>query len=293
MAQRVARASALVREFLLIAVGSALVGASLSLFLVPNRISAGGVSGLATVVHHIAHMPTGISMLVMNIPLFILGVRYLGGMFGVRTLVGIVLSSLFTDLFSEVLGWQAMTDELLLASLYGGALLGVGLGIIFKTKGSTGGTDIIAQLLNKSTGMMPGQAFMMVDSIIISIAGLAFKSAELALWGFISLFVSTKIIDVIIEGRPYAKSVYIVSDRAEEIHQFVSEELDRTSTLLPAVGMHTGEQKPVLMCVVAKKQVYALRDAVHEIDPEAFMIISDVYEVLGKGFHPRSSVPVA
>lgn len=279
-------------DYFFILVGCALMALSLVLFLSPNKIAAGGVSGLSIVLHYLFKIPIGITMLVFNVPLFVLGVHKLGKRFGVKTIFGMCSFSFFTDFFDVVLKIKPFTNDMVLASIYGGILLGIGLGIVFRRKGSTGGSDIIAQIFSHHNIMSAGNTFMMIDFFVISIAGLVFQGIEYSLWGFIALYISSKIVDVLIEGLGYAKASYIISDKADEIKDTIIKEMNRGVTILKGEGPYTKTEKKIILCIVTRREISKLSRLAKEIDPSAFMIISDVYEVLGKGFKRRAEFKI-
>lgn len=261
---------------------------SLVWFLSPNKIAAGGVSGLAIVLHHLFNMPIGATMLIFNVPLFLLGVKYLGKLFGIRTIIGMVLFSFFTDFFDKILKFSAVTDNPLLATLYGGLLMGIGLGIVFRARGSTGGSDIVAQIFSNKGIMSAGNTFILIDFFVIALAGISFQGIEYALWGFIALYVSSKIVDVVIAGLGYAKASYIISAKSKEIKDEILKKMDRGVTMLKGKGGYSEEDRDIILCILTKREVTRLRNLVKQIDPDAFVIIQDTYEVLGKGFRPRT-----
>jgi len=266
------------------------MGLSIVLFLSPNKIAAGGVSGLAVVINHLFNLPIGMIMLVFNIPLFFIGLKVLGKRFSIRTLFGMIAFSLFTDVFNNVLHLPAVTENPLLASLYGGLLLGIGLGIVFKANGSTGGSDIVAQIFSQKRIMTAGNTFILIDFIVISIAGLCFKGVEYALWGFIALYISSKIVDVIIAGLGYAKATLIISDKSEEIKDIIFEKMNRGVTFLKSEGAYSRRSRDVILCIVSRREVAKLSEIVKAADPDTFVIIQEVHQVLGKGFKPRENI---
>ncbi|MDP8226490.1 MAG: YitT family protein [Candidatus Celaenobacter polaris] len=277
-------------NYLFILIGAALMGLSLVLFLSPNKIAAGGVSGLAVVINHLFNIPIGLIMLVFNIPLFLIALKVLGKRFGIRTLFGMISFSLFTDFFNNVLHLPVVTENPLLASLYGGLLLGVGLGIVFKVNGSTGGSDIIAQIFSQKRIMTAGNTFILIDFLVISIAGFCFRGVEYALWGFIALYISSKVIDVIIAGLGYAKASLIISDKSEEIKDIIFEKMNRGVTFLKSEGAYSHIKRDVILCIVSRREVAKLSEIVKSTDPDAFVIIQEVHQVLGKGFKPRENI---
>jgi len=268
-------------DYLGITLGSFLIALALTAFLVPNRIAAGGVSGLATVIYYITSFPIGITMLIINIPLFLVGLKIMGISFGVRTIYGIVSLSIFTDLMQPHM--TALTDDLLLASIYGGVLGGIGLGIVFRSRGTTGGTDMIASLINYFTGITVGEGLLIADGVVVTLAGIFF-SLEVALYAAVTIFITSQTIDVVQEGLNFKKGVLIISEKADQINKMVVDELNRGITEFEAKGGYTDERKQVLLCIISRSEVSELKKAVAKIDEDAFVIISNVHEVLGEGF---------
>ncbi|MFW5749604.1 MAG: YitT family protein [Halanaerobium sp.] len=268
-------------DYLGITVGSFLIALALTVFLVPNRIAAGGVSGLATVIYYITSFPIGITMLIINIPLFLAGLKIMGTSFGIRTIYGIVSLSVFTDLLQP--NMTALTDDLLLASIYGGVVGGIGLGIVFRSRGTTGGTDMIASLINYFTGITVGEGLLIADGVVVALAGIFFN-LEVALYAAVTIFITSQTIDVVQEGLNFKKGVLIISDRADQINQMVVDDLNRGITEFEAKGGYTGDRKQVLLCIISRSEISELKKAVAEIDQDAFVIISNVHEVLGEGF---------
>jgi len=268
-------------SYLGISGGVLITAAGLCFFLVPNRIAAGGVSGLATVLLYLANLPMGVTMLLLNIPLFILSMKIIGPMFGVKTLFGSIALSVAVD-FMNMVAFPLTTDPLL-AAIYGGVVSGIGLGLAFRFGGSTGGTDMAAQLVARYLPMSVGQALLLVDGIVILLAGTVF-GPELAMYALLAVFVTTKAIDLIQEGQSYAKAVLIISDKADDIAQAVMVQMDRGVTGLPARGLYTNTKREMLLVTVARSEIARVKDIVRDIDSRAFVIIHDVHEVLGEGF---------
>lgn len=268
-------------DYLGITLGSFFIALALTAFLVPNKIAAGGVSGLATVIYYISSFPIGITMLIINIPLFLAGLKIMGSSFGMRTVYGIVSLSLFTDLMQPHL--TALTDDLLLASIYGGVIGGLGLGIVFRSRGSTGGTDMIAALINYFTGITVGEGLLIADGVVVALAGIFFN-LEVALYAVVTIFINSQTVDIVQEGLNFKKGVLIISDKTAEINQMIVNDLNRGVTEFEAKGGYTGSSREVLLCVISRSEVSELKKAVAEIDQNAFVIISNVHEVLGEGF---------
>ncbi|MBC7104845.1 MAG: YitT family protein [Firmicutes bacterium] len=255
----------------------------LDLFLVPNKLVAGGVSGIATILHHVVGVPVGATMLALNVPLFIMGIYRLGFGFGFRTLYGTVALSLAVDAMAPFA--PVPTREPLLACLYGGVLVGVGLGLVFRAKGTTGGTDLAAAILRTYVGIINiGQILFLVDGAVVLATGVAFRSPELAMYSLITIFVSALVIDAVQQGLGYAKAFFVISERAGSIGEAVLKELERGATALPGRGLYTGREREVLLVVVNRAEVTRLKEIVYRTDPRAFIVVADVREVLGEGF---------
>lgn len=262
-------------------VGLAIAALGLNWFLAPNKIAAGGVSGLAIVIFHVLNLPVGITMLIFNVPLFIVGTKVLGRSFGARSIYGFLGFSFFVDVSAPFL--ERLTPDPLLAAIYGGALLGVGLGLSYRFGGSTGGTAIAARLIDHFTRIGVGRALLLADGFVIVAAGLVF-GAELALYGLLAVFVTIYVVDLLEEGTPYAKAAFIICDLPDEISAQVFTELQRGVTALDARGMYTGEERHFLFVTIYRDEVGRLKQLVHEVDPRAFVVIANVHEALGEGF---------
>jgi uncharacterized membrane-anchored protein YitT (DUF2179 family) len=268
-------------DYLVITIGVIVTAFALDAFLIPARIAAGGVSGLATIIYHASGFPVGVTMLAVNIPLFVASLLILGPSFGVRTVYGSILVSVAVDVLQPLV--TPITSDLALASVYGGVLSGLGLGLAFRHGGSTGGTDLAARLLNRFTHISVGRSLLLIDFVVVSLAGVMFN-AELALYALISIFVASKVIDLVQEGLSYAKTAIIISSQAEAISSAILTRMGRGVTGLPGVGKYSGQQREVLLCVVSRREVTQLKNLVREFDKNAFMTITDTYEVLGEGF---------
>ncbi len=275
-------------DYLMILVGSLMMASAFMLFLIPNKVNAGGVSGVATIFYHTLNIPAGLTMLLMNVPLFIMGIYFFGKKFGLKTVTGILASSLFSDLIDKGLGLGALTDNKILATVYGGLLLGVGLGIIFRGRGTTGGSDIVARIINKFTHISLGWSFMIVDTGVIVLTGIVFGDVELVLFCMISLAVSSKVVDIMVEGVTTEKAIMIISDRWSAISDRIMKDVHRGVTGLDSHGMFTNKERKTLWTVVATRQVEEIRRIVRQEDPEAFMTVSNVAILQGEGFRART-----
>lgn len=277
-------------DYLRIVLGSFIMAVSLMLFLIPNKVNSGGVSGIATILYHIFNWPAGVTMLIINIPLFIIGVKVFGKKFGFKTLWGIVWISLFSDALDKLLHVPPITQNPLLATIYGGILLGGGLGIIMKGRGTTGGSDIIARILNKYVHLSLGTSFMVIDTVIIIITGLVFKDVDLILYCLISLAVSSKVVDIIVEGVTSERALTIISEEWYEINRQIMENVNRGVTGFNSIGMYTNKEKKTLYCVISTRQIEQIRRIVKRVDPEAFVTITNVSILQGDGFRERTTL---
>jgi len=267
-----------------IVLGSTIMGLGYALFLIPHHLVPGGVSGIAIIINYFFNLPVGILILIFNIPIFLIGIRVMGTRYGAKSLVGMVISSLLIDFFYEILKLPSATENPLLAAIYSGVCIGVGLGIIFRSKASTGGTDTIGQMISKWTGVTVGMAIMAVDFVIISASGLSFRSWEAPLYGYIVLYISTWVIDLILEGWNHNKMVLINSTKGEQVEEYILYTMKRGGTALKSRSMYLKRDRELLMSVIHRKQIPELREFVKEIDPHAFVVIFDTYAVLGRGF---------
>ena len=269
---------------LLIFVGCAIQGLAYAMFLIPHHFVPGGVSGIAIIINYFAGLPVGLLIMVLNIPIFLLGLKTMGRRYVLNSLAGMVASSLFIDFFNQVLALPSATDNPVLASIYGGVMLGIGLGIVFRGRASTGGSDIVGMILHRYTGMSIGYGIMVTDFVVISASGLALRSLEAPLYGYLVLFLSSKLIDMVLEGWNYSKLVIIISARTGEIADFILKGLERGGTALRSRSLFLNREGEVILTVVHRKQLAELKARIKTIDPDAFVIINDTYDVLGRGF---------
>jgi len=290
--------------------GSIIFAMAYSWFLVPYKIAPGGIGGLSQILFHIFNVPIGISMILFNIPLFILSFIFLGKRFGVRSIFGMLCTSFFADLLSFTslykLGFikdlapytfqlngkifYAMLgpEDIYLSAIAGSVLLGLGLGIIFRFRGSTGGTDIPVAFLKQKTGISIGMGYWFVESIIIMTIGIVFKDLKLIILGYVNLFITTKITDLASEGLPYVKGVYVISEKTDDIKEKIYDKIRRGVTFIKSEGGYTGKEFNMLFCAMNRRQVAILRDIVKDIDPSAFVLLTDVSDVMGYGFRSRN-----
>jgi uncharacterized membrane-anchored protein YitT (DUF2179 family) len=273
-------------EYIAITIGSALMAIGLNFFLEPNTIAPGGVVGLAIIIQRLTGIPIDITNLAINIPLFITGVILLGKAFGFKTAYATIIFSGFIRLFLIIFGQGSMiTQDLLLASIYGGTLMGIGLGIIFRFGGTTGGTDLAAAIINKFfPSLSTAKIMMLLDLVIVASAGIIQKTVETSLYSAISLYLLVKLADFIVEDLSYAKAFLIISDKQEAIGKKILQEIGRGATVFEGRGLYTGNKRDIIMCVVNRTQVVKLKRTVYEIDEKAFILVTTIHEVLGEGF---------
>ena len=266
-----------------ILLGSAVFALGFDLFLGPNDLNAGGVSGIAMIlVHLIGFGSVGTVTMLINLPLFVLGGLKIGKKFFVGSLVGMVSSSVLLDVFAKVPG---VSVEPLVAGIYGGVLCGLGLGMVFATGASTGGSDIVVRLLKMKYRNVPiGTINMVFDLAVATLTGIVYWDITKALYSGIAIFITGKIIDAVVYRFDYSKVVLIISDYYKEITGFIMEKLDRGATYLEGSGSYSGTPRKVIMTVVKPAQIADLKEAVMAIDPNAFLVVQDAHQVLGEGF---------
>ena len=272
------------RAVLLITLAALIYALSFVWCFDPNGIAFGGITGLAQIVNRLfPAAPVGVTVIVLNIPLFILGWKLIGGKLLVSSLYAMFISSVFIDLLTPLYDWQPM--EPLLACIFGGLLMGASLGVVFLQGATTGGTDLAARLLKLKFKWLPmGKLLMGVDLAVIVLVALFFRNLNTALYGLVALYISTLAMDGILYGLDNAKVAYIISDHNDEISSAIVQDLDRGVTILHGQGAYTGAEKQVLRCAFKQREIAAIKAAVKDIDPDAFLIVCNAHEVLGDGF---------
>lgn len=272
-------------EYLFITMGTLLIALGLHMFLAPNTIAPGGVSGLAIVIKAFTGIEIYVTNIVVNIPLFIMGVAILGRAFGAKTGYGTIALTVWLAGLSMYFPEFIATEDVLLAAIFGGIITGAGIGLVFRNHATTGGTDLAGAILHKYfPNISTAKLMMVIDLGVVVSAGIVAKNVETSLYSLIALYTIVKIADFIVEGLDYSKQFYIVTDNSEKISEEIFKSLGRGVTALQGRGMYTGKDKDVLLCVVNRAQVAQLKDIVIEIDPKAFIMLTTVHEVLGEGF---------
>jgi uncharacterized membrane-anchored protein YitT (DUF2179 family) len=289
---------------------SVFFAAGYSWFLLPYNMAPGGVGGISQILYQFFGLPNGVSMVLINIPLFILSFVFIGKSFGSKSLYGMFVSAAMTDLLSfpmmhkiglikdiaaythlvgdNVVYAMLPPEEMFLSAIAGSVLFGLGLGLIFRFRGSTGGTDIPVALIKQKANLSIGTGYYIVETGIILAVAIFLRDPKLLIWGYINLFITTKITDLASEGLPYVKGVYIISNSVDEIRGVIFDKLQRGVTLLKGMSGFNQRDINVIFCVLNRRQVPLLTDMVKEIDPDAFMILTDVYDVMGYGFKSRN-----
>ena len=276
----------LIKRFILETLGTILgafvIAIAVSLFLLPNKLSSGGVAGIATITYYLFHMPMGISMLIINIPLFFMSILKIGKTFFVKSIIGTITLSVFIDILDKL---TPLTEDKFLACIYGGILMGVGTAILLKVNSSTGGTDLFSYIakIYKPT-IKVGEIIFLIDIVIVTLNMIFLREIEIGLYSAIAIYLMGKIIDILFEGIYFTKLIYIISDKAEEIAKEIGKEIGRGTTGIYGKGMYTNTDKLILMCAVTRKDVAKAIQIIRKIDKRSFVIITNSREVIGLGF---------
>jgi len=283
------RAKTELKSFVKISFGLFLLALGLNMFLVPNKIAAGGISGIGTILYHLLGLPVGTSMLVMNVFLFLIAFKVIGKTFGARSIFATILLSLMIDGMNYIIPMEAFTDDLLIAVIFGDLLSGMGMAIVFNNRASTGGTDIIAKIINKRSHLEIGKSLLIIDFIIAASAGFLLQSVDVGMYSLLAVLINTFTIDAFLVSINVKKQAFIISKKHENIKQRIFEEVKRGVTYLDARGGYSGHEKKAILCVVGSRQIHILLQIVREEDPQAFVAISNVNETRGEGFKDLKS----
>lgn len=276
------------RDLGLVALGALLQAFAVRLFLIPANLASGGVTGIAQIIARLFNPQIGIGFMVFlgNVPLFVIGWRYLGGpRFVIRTGLAILVYSFFMDFLARFLPTTGLTDDILLNSLYGAIVSGIGYGMVYRGQGSSGGSDILVRILNHWRSIPMTQSYLITDTAVILSAGFVFGWKE-ALYALISLYVSGLVVDTTMEAAGTVRTAMIVTDEPRTVAARILQEMERGVTILPGTGAYTGLERPVLYCVVTRSEVQQLKTIVREVDRSAFMVVAAAHEALGEGFKP-------
>ena len=291
-----------------IILGSVFFAIGYSWFLLPYNMAPGGVGGISQIIYFYTGVPNGTCMILINIPLFIISFIIIGKAFGANSLFGMLISGMMTDLmnlktlatlglvdlekYTHIVGGREIyallkPDDMLLSAVAGSVMLGMGLGVIFKFRGSTGGTDIPVAIIKQKTGLSIGAGYYIVETGIILAVAVFLKDPKILIWGYINLYITSKVADLASEGIPHTKGVFIISDTVKEVQKEIYSQLDRGVTFFQGQSGYHKKELKVLFCVLNRIQIPQLTDIVKNIDPNAFMIVTDVNDVMGYGFKSR------
>ena len=262
--------------------GSFIMAAGTSLFLLPNQLSSGGVAGVATILYYLLKIPMGTAILAINIPLFAFSAYKIGKGFLVKSLIGTISFSIFVDILDKI---QPITEDRFLACIYGGVIIGLGTAVILKANSSTGGSDLVSYLAKSyKPELRTSNVIIIIDIVIVVLNVIFFREVEIGLYSAIAIYLMGKMIDIIFEGIYFTKLIFIISDKNEKIAKEIGENLKRGTTGLVGKGMYTNKDKLVLMCATARGDVAKVKDIARKIDPKSFIIITNSREVVGQGF---------
>ncbi len=262
--------------------GAFIMAIAVSLFLLPNELSSGGFSGIATILYYLFNFPVGTTIIILNVPLFIFATLKIGKKFLLKSLLGTISLSVFIDILEKL---TPITHDKILACVYGGILTGLGTALILRAHSSTGGSDLAGNIIKEYKPMArTGNLIMIIDAIIVVLNVIFLKKVEIALYSAITIYLMGKVIDIIFEGIYFTKLVFIISDKSEEISKIIVNNIKRGVTGIYGKGIYTKENKLVLMCAIGRRELAELKSSIKEIDPNAFLIITNSREVLGTGF---------
>lgn len=275
-----------VKSFLItsvgLVVGSFIMACSTAFFLLPNKLSTGGFSGLSTIAYYLFHVPVGTAMIILNLPLFFIAFSRVGKRFVFKSVAGTILLSVFIDVLER---FPAVTTDKFLACIYGGIIMGIGTSIILKVSGSTGGSDLLSYVVRSfNDKFRSGDLIITIDTVIIALSILVFKEIEIGLYSAIAIYLMGKMIDIVFEGVDFTKVMFIVSDKYDEIAKIVGDDVQRGSTAIYAKGMHSNEDKMMLFCVGSRNEIIQIKKIATTIDDKAFIVIFNAREAWGKGF---------
>jgi len=273
-------------DYFFIAAGAIVQALAMRLFLIPGLMVSGGISGASQIINYFTKWPIGVMVLVGNLPLLILGWRYLGGRrFALRTATAVFLFSVFTDGLAWFLPMEGITTDKVLVALYGGVTLGIGLGLVYRGRGTSGGSDILGRILNHYRGVAISQAYLITDGLVVLASGFAF-GWDRALYALVVIYISGLAAELVSEGNNLYRMAFIITSEHKVVSRQILTLLERGVTTLPGTGGYSSQSRPVLYCVLTRAEVNLLKAIVHEADPDAFMVIGQANEALGEGFRP-------
>lgn len=272
----------ILREYIIFVIGSIVAAFGTAVFLLPNQLSSGGFSGIATIIYYLFHVPMGTTIMILNIPVFILAYIREGKSFVLKTVISTFVFSWAINRFEKI---QPFTTDKILASVYGGIIIGLGLALVFKGRSSTGGTDLLANIIKTyHNEITVGDILQMLDIFVVLLNIVFLKNIEIGLYSAIAIYVTNKMLDIIFEGINFSKMIYIISEKYEEIAKVIQEEIKRGATGIYCKGMYTNQEKMMVMCVAKRRHIVRMKEISKQLDKDAFIIITDAREVYGLGF---------
>lgn len=271
-----------IRDILGTILGAFVMAFGISLFLLPNQLSTGGVSGIATIIYYLFHVPMGTTILLINSPLFLFSAFKVGKQFFIKSLIGTISLSVFVDLLDQI---KPLTNDKFLACIYGGIIIGMGTAILFKVSSSTGGSDLVSYIAKKyRPSMEQGNVVIMIDAVIVGLNMIFLKQIEIGLYSAIAIYLMGKVIDILFEGIYFTKLLFIISDKNEEISKVIEEKIQRGVTGLYGKGMFMNKDRIILMCAATRRDISRIKQTARKIDPQSFIVITNSREVVGLGF---------
>lgn len=269
-------------KYLFAIIGGALVGIGESWVLIPLKLTTGGFNGIGMLAYYIFGIPVFVVSLLLNIPLFLVSMKMLGVKYSFRTLLSMLSLSLMLNVGAS---WTPLTSDMLLASIFGSVIIGIGIAIAIKGESTTGGTDLLAKIIqSRNKHLNLGEIILIIDGLIIAFAAFTFESIEIALYSGIAVFVMTKVIDLILDGAKYSKAILVISDKNDEISKYIMNDIKRGVTFLKGQGAYSGVEKNIVFCIANKREIPKIEDKIKEIDSAAFVIVTTVSEAIGRGF---------
>ena len=273
------------KDIILLAIGAYIISLGTNMFLLPYKMTTGGASGIATIMYYIANIPMGVTILIVNLPLFLFAIIKLGKVFTIKTIISTVLLSVFLEVFKYDQIIARNSVDLLIACIFGGLICGIGLSLTFKAGASSGGSDLLAQLIYKLTSVQSlSQVLLAIELVIISAVIVVFQDLNIGLYSIISMFISTKVIDIVFEGVNNTKVATIITKKTDAVVEPILTELKRGATITNSIGAHTGEENTTITCIITRSQIAKLKQIIRENDSNAILYIYTVNEAIGKGF---------
>lgn len=272
-----------INNYIFIISGSFCIALGVVGFLLPNSITTGGTPGMALLLHHVSSYSVATLMIAVNIPLLLIGIKYLGRGFAIRTISTIIITSVIVEILINYIKIEALVNDVLLASIFGGIIIGLGIGLIIKGKSSAGGTTVLARLISSKTEFKPGQVILFFDAIIIILSIFVFKDLEKALWSVMSIYILSKVVDLLLSGAPSKKVVHLVTNKLDIISAEIQKRLGEEGTIIRGKTLDDKDDKTMILIVVELNKLHVLRDIITKNDKDAFMLIMEASEMLGRG----------